>query len=121
MCKAIRYLTGQLENSPVLLVDTFRVVKIIFSLNTPLSAIIIIANSKLIITITIIINEFTALQANGADEDGTTFPGLGKIDYVLTEASVSLAAIVIMISHHPTIGIIMSHDQPSEHGNERCC
>jgi len=48
--KAIRYLTGQLENSPVLLVDTFRV-------------------------------------ANGADEDGTTFPGLGKIDYVLTEAS----------------------------------
>ena len=27
-------------------------------------------------------------QANGADEDGTTFPGLGKIDYVLTEATV---------------------------------
>ena len=29
------------------------------------------------------------LQANGANEDGTTFPGLGKIDYVLTEASVN--------------------------------
>ena len=29
-------------------------------------------------------------QANGANEDGTTFPGLGKIDYVLTEASVKI-------------------------------
>jgi len=56
--KAIRYLTGQLENSPVVLVDTFRV-------------------------------------ANGANEDGTTFPGLGKIDYVLTEASSTVTSAAI--------------------------
>ena len=37
------------------------------------------------------------LQANGANEDGTTFPGLGKIDYVLTEASVNINTIVISL------------------------
>lgn len=29
-------------------------------------------------------------QANGGSEDGTTFPGLGKIDYVLVEDSVRI-------------------------------
>ena len=33
-------------------------------------------------------------QANGANEDGTTFPGLGKIDYVLTEASVYINTVL---------------------------
>jgi len=47
--KAVRYLTGDFEDSPVVFVDTFRV-------------------------------------ANGDGEDGSTFPGLGKIDYILTEA-----------------------------------
>ena len=37
-------------------------------------------------------------QANGADEDGTTFPGLGKIDYVLTEATVWIT-IICCIAH----------------------
>ena len=37
-------------------------------------------------------------QANGADEDGTTFPGLGKIDYVLTEATVWII-IISCIAH----------------------
>jgi len=45
--KAIQYLTGQLESSPVIMKDTFR-------------------------------------QVNDDSVDGTTFPGAGKLDYILT-------------------------------------
>ena len=53
-------------------------------------------------------------QANGGSEDGTTFPGLGKIDYVLVEDSVRInlvikqlhqnhiCRILVMCAHPPT-------------------
>ena len=49
-------------------------------------------------------------QANGGSEDGTTFPGLGKIDYVLVEDSVRInqlhqnhiCRIFDMCTHPPT-------------------
>ena len=49
-------------------------------------------------------------QANGGSEDGTTFPGLGKIDYVLVEDSVrinqlhqnQIYRILVMCAHPPT-------------------
>ena len=48
-----------------------------------------------------------AQKANGANEDGTTFPGLGKIDYVLTEASVKIISIIIIVISSMTIMVIM--------------
>jgi len=55
--QAIRYLTGQLESSPVVLKDTFR-----------------------------------AVYPSG---DGTTFPGAGKIDYVLVETATTVTGAYI--------------------------
>ena len=52
---------------------------------------------KIRIPIIIFTNSKLIRQANGANEDGTTFPGLGKIDYVLTEASVNVIVIIAII------------------------
>ena len=51
-----------------------------------------------ILKICIFTNSKLIDQANGANEDGTTFPGLGKIDYVLTEASVNYFGAILLSS-----------------------
>ena len=53
-------------------------------------------------------------QANGADEDGTTFPGLGKIDYVLTEASVKISSLYPQEKGHASkfpYGLLLGREQ----------
>ena len=48
------------------------------------------------------------VQANGANEDGTTFPGLGKIDYVLTEDSVKIIILELIIEFGKSSVIIIN-------------